>query len=302
LLKQQHRIKRATGYAFYLHSQDYKIEYQVTLTNQDDQAHNTHIIIPSAPHTSSQHPTSIEIHEKGELKKEKIYNNQYFELAVKLRPHEKKVITTKFCIHATPIQTPFDSLEPKKSTLSNSRFILNDSRIKSIIQSQIKNTYSSGEKIKQLYNYVKNRLSYGNPISGLYTPNQALSLDCVDCGGFVTLLCSLLHSVDIECYPVFGFFAGYKKNTMHAWIEVPLENGDVFPLDPSSDKLFDEGRSFKSGGLGWVGSDRIIFSKGSDFPLSINTSSAQIDILQNAFCYPANDKLTLETNLHTTRT
>ena len=115
-------------------------------------------------------------------------------------------------------------------------------------------------EITQANEFVISYLTYGNPIDGLYTAQEAREKRVVDCGGFDSLLQDELKKKGIESKIVAGFWAGYETNGMHAWLEI----GDI-PADPSMEYLRRKGRTRKSGKLGFVGSDRIAFSIGEPF-------------------------------------
>lgn len=110
-------------------------------------------------------------------------------------------------------------------------------------------------EITQANEFVISYLTYGNPIDGLYTADEAREKRVVDCGGFDTLLQDELKKRGIESKIVAGFWAGYEVNGMHAWLEI----ADI-PADPSIEYLRRQGRTKKSGRLGFVGGDRIAFS------------------------------------------
>lgn len=115
-------------------------------------------------------------------------------------------------------------------------------------------------EIVQANEFVISYLTYGNPIDGLYTAEEAREKRIVDCGGFDSLLQDELKKRGIESKIVAGFWAGYEQNGMHAWLEI----GDI-PADPSLEYLRRQGRTKKSGRLGFIGSDRIAFSAGDPF-------------------------------------
>ncbi|MEK7451289.1 MAG: hypothetical protein AAB643_00315, partial [Patescibacteria group bacterium] len=53
------------------------------------------------------------------------------------------------------------------------------------------------------------------------------------------------------------------------------------PTDPSVEHLLSRGRTDKSGRFGFIGSDRIVFSRGSDITLEVEDKKITADILQN---------------------
>jgi len=99
-----------------------------------------------------------------------------------------------------------------------------------------------------------------------------------------------------------GFWLGYEKNGMHAWLEVQLPDGRWLPADPSVEALRKAGRIKKSGGLGFVGSDRAVFSYGCDIQLD-NQFGYAVDILQVPFILPKFEqvKTSVVSNIQTVR-
>lgn len=119
------------------------------------------------------------------------------------------------------------------------------------------------ELIEKLFNHTLDVLNYGNPIQGLYTTQQALDNNCVDCGGYATYLAALCRACQIPTRLVSGFWAGHTHNDMHAWLECLLPDGQWLPLDPSVAWLRVRGRTNKLGGFNYLGSDRIVMNVGS---------------------------------------
>jgi hypothetical protein len=118
------------------------------------------------------------------------------------------------------------------------------------------------------YNYVRDNLVYGSPTKGLYSSNDALRLNKVDCGGFSCLLGALLRSVGIPARLLSGFSVGDSKTKMHAWLEFMTPKGNWVPVDPSMEHLRLHNRVLKPGGFGRVGNDRILVSVGSDIKIN----------------------------------
>ena len=116
-------------------------------------------------------------------------------------------------------------------------------------------------EIVQANEFVIAYLTYGNAIDGLYTAEQAREQRVVDCGGFDALLQDELKKKGIESKVVAGF---WSDGGMHAWLEI-VHSGECIVADPSMEYLRRQGRTRKSGKLGFVGSDRIAFSIGEPF-------------------------------------
>lgn len=145
--------------------------------------------------------------------------------------------------------------------------------------------------IKKIYNYTVRNLTYGNPIRGLYSNEEALKKKCVDCGGFSSVLQSLLKKEGIHSRIVAGFWAGYDRSTMHAWLEYEHAPNEWIPLDASTDFLQQRGRTYKTGGCGYVGSDRVVVSVGSYHTFEFDSISSTIDILQTPIVIEPNKKI-----------
>jgi len=106
--------------------------------------------------------------------------------------------------------------------------------------------------------FVIGYLTYGNPIDGLYSADEAREKRIVDCGGFDALMQDELKKSGIHSDIIAGF---WNSGKMHAWLEI---DGKI-PADPSVEYLKKYGKTKKSGRLGFVGSDRITFSIGEPF-------------------------------------
>lgn len=138
--------------------------------------------------------------------------------------------------------------------------------------------------IDLFYNYVVNTLTYGDPTEGLYSYKDSLERDRVDCGGFGTLLASLLGNVGIPNRLVVGFCTTDNKSnnlSMHAWNEAYLPDGSVFPLDPSIEWKRKRGQTNRWGGFGYIGSDRVVVSYGVNHHVKISNKEYTFPILQH---------------------
>lgn len=135
--------------------------------------------------------------------------------------------------------------------------------------------------VRRCYHYVVRVLRYGNPILELYSVRDALRLEAVDCGGFSTMVAALLLARSIPARLNVGFLSG-ASGGMHAWLEARLSGGAWLPLDPSLDNLRRAGRTQRSGGYGYVGSDHVVCSFGSDVPIEISSGRYRVALLQHA--------------------
>lgn len=143
--------------------------------------------------------------------------------------------------------------------------------------------------VRSFYNYIRDSISYGKPIDGLYSADDAFLNECVDCGGFATALGTLCLKAKIPVRVVSGFWAGYQQNAMHSWLEILMPDNSWLAVDPASDSLFLSGRNFKSGSFGFLGSDRITLSFGCDMSVELKDGIVRrTDILQNPIVVASN--------------
>jgi len=161
-------------------------------------------------------------------------------------------------------------------------------KIRTLAQQIIGQEKNLEKILHRLNDFVISQLNYGKPIEGLYSAQEAWENKTTDCGGFSTLLIALCLAMGVPARLVVGFWAGYEKNEMHAWVEIMLPDGQWLPADPAVENLRRRGRTKKTGRLGLVGNDRIIFSYGCDIPLEINGQEKRADILQNPLVFSEN--------------
>lgn len=279
---------------FYTEAQKYSINYRVMVKNLASDKNNLHIILPLPSNNQAQ--TLLErfkLAPLGILKREKKFNNLYAYWKVVLEKNSSQTFEANFKIEVHPINNSLNksfklSDYQKKDIRKYLKFLKSDKymdsknkKIQSLARKLVGQEKSVAKILNILNNYVINHLDYGNPISGLYTTEEALSKDKVDCGGFDVLLGALCKALGIPVRIVSGFWAGYKENGMHAWLEILLPDGVWIPTDPSIEYLSKMGRTKKFARLGFVGSDRIAFSQGNNFSLKLGKKLLKIDILQN---------------------
>jgi len=159
-----------------------------------------------------------------------------------------------------------------------------------------KTDLSLNEIVRALYEYQIVNMEYGNPIEGLYTYSEAMNNNKTDCGGFATLLASLLKVNNISSRLVVGHLMSRKKKTlfkqlfhrelsiddisMHAWLEIPSDKG-WFPLDPSIEWKRMRGLSKRLGGFGHIPNDRLVLSYGHNNLLNIRGKKYYFPIMQH---------------------
>ena len=230
---------------------------------------------------------------------------------MQLRPGEKKSFFCQFQAETAPI----NFLPDKKFLLSDyartgfenniwlsaNRFVQpEDPEIRKIARDVVGTEKDVLLIIKKLNDYAVNRLKYGRPILGLYSVSDSLKKEMIDCGGFASLLISLCLSLGIPARIVSGFWTGYPDNTMHVWAEIGLPDGSWIPADPTVENLKKLGRTKKTGRLGFIGSDRIVFSRGCDLEIKTNVGKIKVDVLQNPFYKGAQEeKIKINHNLKT---
>ena len=151
--------------------------------------------------------------------------------------------------------------------------------------------------LENSYKFVIKKLTYGKPYEGLYTYQEVLDSNVTDCGGFSTLLASILNSKGIPTRIVVGYLVkkstkrnlvskfktikmGFDDLYMHAWVEALLPNGKWFPMDASLEWRRENGFTKRTGGFGFIDEDRLVTSFGEDFRFDYLGKKYQIDILQ----------------------
>lgn len=238
---------------FYSKPQIYRVNYEAKIKNTGDEIKEFSVILPIPPETKYQKLLDQPGFSPRDAKiaREEKFGNSYVTWQLKLLPHEETTVAVRFAVEVMPRK--FEGEITKD--------------------------------IKDSNEYVLKTLTYGNPIEGLYTAEEAREKKIVDCGGFDTLLQDELKKKGIESRIVAGF---WESGTMHAWLEI----GDI-PADPSIEYLKRHRRTKKSGRLGFVGSDRIVLSLGSNFGFT--------DILQNPIITPVDPTITYEKHFHCTR-
>jgi transglutaminase-like putative cysteine protease len=158
-----------------------------------------------------------------------------------------------------------------------------------------KNVY---EIVRKLYDYTLTYLTYGKPIEGLYTYKQAYDERITDCGGYSTLLSSLLRARGIPTRLVVGHIVthgplgtvlaaiGMKTYSMesllmHAWLEVLLPDKTWFPLDPSMEWRRNHNLTTRGGGWGAIPPDRLVLSYGEDITITVDHKQHTFPLLQH---------------------
>jgi transglutaminase-like putative cysteine protease len=317
-LEKFNRIFRTSGEGrdplFYTMPQTYEVRYEALITNTAGEVNSFYVILPVPPKTPYQkilrEPQFFP--KKVSFGQDSVFRNKYAYWQAELAPNESKIFKEEFTVAVSPRKDNIMSCEDlilsgyNLTRLNLVRFRnayvnAEDERIRRIVKEVVGGERKVFEVLHRLNEYVIKHLYYGNPIKGLYSAKDALEKPRVDCGGFDTLLAALCLAVGIPAQVVSGFWAGYDKNDMHSWVEVLLPGTGWIPADPSVEHLRRLGRTKKSGGLGFVGSDRIVLSIGCDIPIKIGEKNIRADILQNPIIVPlsGSDSFSVETEFAT---
>ncbi len=267
-----------------------------TITNTGDKDSAFSVIIPIPQETRSQRLLQpIECSDTGfVMHREGTYGNRFGLWHGKIAPGQTRECRVSCSVAVSPLRVAVSRSERIEKynklpsdvvelyTTRNRYVDGDDSRIHKIIEDVAPTIVLVGEYLKKTYSHVLSTLSYGNPIRGLYSSKDAMTLAAVDCGGFSTLMISLLNARRIPARLAVGFFGSKQSNnSMHAWLEALLPNGEWMPIDPATGHLFWKGRDrTKSGGFGTIGSDHIMTSVGCDIPITIHGVAHRIDLLQ----------------------
>lgn len=302
---------------FYETVQKYIVSFSVEIRNNVSEDRSCRIVFPVPFSDTYQQCTGLLFSPQGNFRARDImYNNAYAWWRLRFPPKGIVVVQENFEVRVEPrrvlpepvssVLGGYDALERNivERYLQSNRFVSGkDERIKKITRDSIGSEKNIAKIIARLNAYAVSRLSYGNPIEGLYSFSDALEKEKVDCGGFDTFLVSLLIAAGIPARVVSGFFAGYAENSMHAWVEALLPDGTWFPLDPSMEKLSAEGKTKKSGKFGFVGSDRVALSMGCDIPIAIDGAEDRVAILQNPLLFAGGSEkdFSLRVNFSTSR-
>ncbi|KKQ86317.1 MAG: hypothetical protein A3I88_01030 [Candidatus Portnoybacteria bacterium RIFCSPLOWO2_12_FULL_39_9] len=295
------RIQKKFSRPFDTRPQTYEVNYEVSVKNTSSSKKELNLILPIPPQTPNQQRQSdIKLWPKGTVvKKDKLFGNQYVLWQINFKPQESRLYQLSFKVLILPaaadLKKNYLMNEYKKISQKAEKFLAasphlqsDNPRIKNLAEKIKRREKNVLTIIKNLNQYVISHLSYGRPIQGLYSALEALDNKITDCGGFSSLFVSLCLALGIPARIISGFWAGWPKNTMHAWLEIMLPDGRWIPADPSVEFLARQNRTKKSGRLGFIGSDRIIFSFGCDIPIEIGNKTVVIDILQNPFLYSEN--------------
>ncbi|MBI5411589.1 transglutaminase domain-containing protein [Candidatus Peregrinibacteria bacterium] len=257
------RFYESMGFVFYTHPQTYRVIYRVILHNPTFRRQSGFLVVPIPSETLTQQFLAKPSFSSSEvlIQKESQFGNSYATWTIDLAPDATALYEEKFEMRVAPEGIEGATMDPR---------------------------------LQEINDFVIATLEYGDPIPGLYSAEEALKRRRVDCGGFGTLFCARCQEAGIQARLVSGFWAGYPKNEMHAWVEALSPEGQWIPADPSVEQLLRQGRTRKSGRLGFAGSDRIALSFGHYFPILIDGRTVTVDILQNPMVVPREAKEALQ--------
>lgn len=245
---------------------------------------------------------------------EDYFGNQFGHWSLTIAPGKKQVVTITYQLRTKGMRIKRDAM-PRATEYQDTptmRALLNQQGVSLAPKhpfvyenaEAIKHSYATlPERIDACLALVKKTLTYGNPIPGLYTATEALSKRTVDCGGYSTLLLSLLIACGIPARLVSGFWLNKGTTTgdkaMHAWVELLTPQGSWIPVDPSVDALQEQHRTRRQGGLGIVGNDRFIVSVGSDLLLPLGDTTVHAPLLQSPLLINAPSTLQMDYHITT---
>lgn len=282
--------KENFGLSFYTKAQQFTVEYYCKVRNVSPGEINISVILPVPPTTNNQNILEQKYSPPGaKLNKDRTIGNKFVFWETKIKPREEQIFSEEFLATISPIKINeskkfiVGEYKNTKLYLNNEKHInFKNSKVKLIAQ---KARLRKGEILslaKDLYYYVVKNLEYGQPIENLYSSVESLTSEQTDCGGFSSLLTAMLRYYQIPARLVSGYLlAPSNSSIMHAWVEFMLPNGNWIPADPTIENLLINRGTKRSGKFGFIGSDHLILSYGSDLKLTIFGNLIKTDILQN---------------------
>ena len=297
------------GTRTYTQPQTFEVDYRVQLKNITNTAQKCVVVLPGLRSGGDQSilRSSVFIPET-DLQIDLVWQNPYAAWRVELPAQGIEVVSQTFAVQVRPSQEYSrwenlvigdrgEQVSEGLLAMQPNAFIHPTQPDIQVLAKQIAGSELRVISVLERLNaYVSENIVYGNPIPGLYSDEQALHERVVDCGGFASLYCSLAISLGIPSRIVSGFWAGYEKNGMHAWAESLLPSGVWIPVDPSVENLRQRGATRKSGRFGYLGSDRIVLSRGCDISIEVFGTKIKADILQNPIVIPDLGSSTVETS------
>lgn len=295
------------GLADFQRKRSFEILYTVSLRNTSALSRRLSLVLPKPP-TEESHQTVLTLEgtpSSSSEKREASSENRFHFWEMELAPQEEKVIIQHLTVTIQP--TDVRSLRSSKQTIHDYT-VKQREETGPFLKSSAHTTLSEEELqafkkhlepektpvvalLETIQDLVCEKLIYGNPISGLYSAQEATGNKIVDCGGFDTLFVALCHACDIPARLVSGFWTAPSKHAMHAWVEAFHPSGVWIPVDPSVEYLRRLKRTLRSGSVGYIGSDHLIYSKGCDLLLPLGDTSLLADILQTPLLLQDGDEI-----------
>lgn len=283
----------ALGFSAYTKPLTYPIRYICRIKNLDKRKNKIAVILPVPANSEFQELFRKPVFspKNHKIGKESVFGNRFVFWEITLDGNQQAVFSQEFAIKILPRKVSTLRkwrMEDYRKTASYKLFTRAeksiDPKAKKIIN--IAKDFEHRQEVMaqalDIYNFVKNKLVYGDPIEGLYSSWDSLSRSRVDCGGFSTLMVSFLRAKGIPARVVSGFLVGNSKITiMHAWVEFMLPDGVWVSADPSIGNLRDAKGTKRSGEFGFVGSDHLALSMGSDLKIKVDGREVKTPILQN---------------------
>lgn len=284
----------------YQKTQKIRCGYTVVVKNISEKKGLYTVIMPLPIETSAQRIISqVQFRPEPDFKLEES-DTRFALWKLELEPKHSSSLNEYFEVERSPIYVKIDPAlsidDYKKTDKTAKEFLKSSTSLKSSKVKEIAKEIVYGEHaestveeknlavlLPKIYNYVSQKLNYGDPIEGLYSVEDALTLERVDCGGFSTLFIAICQELGIPARLVSGFWAKQNKHvpTMHAWAEAMLPDGSWIPADISTELLRKQGRSSKFASFGKIGSDRVVLSHGCDLELQADKQKIKTEIFQN---------------------
>ncbi|MDD5109652.1 MAG: transglutaminase-like domain-containing protein [Patescibacteria group bacterium] len=281
------KVMEIAGGRFSRRPQRYQFRYEVRLENTGTKVSEIEIVCPLPSDFDYQTVQDVVFDPSvsGTGREEK-YHNAFAWWTLALGSQEVRTVGYTAKIYVTPRRRSFESVPvtpaaAPKSMPAGNRYLQMTDAVIARARQVAHGAPDTMTAARQCYDDVIARLQYGRPIEGLYSATDALTQPAVDCGGFSTLLGSMLISLGIPARVLLGFWAGHPASTMHAWLEGEIVPGSWLPMDPAVEQLRKLGRSKKSGGFGVVGSDRVVVSVGCDYTVKVGNRTVEVPILQH---------------------
>lgn len=281
--------KESFGLSLYTKAQQFRIRYRCEVKNLSSKNIKIAVIFPIPPNTNNQTIKATKFTPSNtKVGQDKTFGNRYVYWNAQIKPKESKIFEEEFLAEISPVKIE-----------NNKNFKISDYKNKKLYTRNEKHVNFKNDRIKRLAaklqlpnldvlstarffnNFVAESLNYGNPIEGLYSSVESITSKQTDCGGFASLLTALLRYYGIPARIVSGYLLSPHTSIMHAWVEFMLPSGVWTPADPTIENLLKKRGTKRSGKFGFIGSDHLILSYGSDIKIEINGKFNTMDILQN---------------------